>query len=79
MKHTRPTHSHGSADTAFALIENFVLILMCLGCILGVFLCVGVMVAMLDNLVPVITLACLFCAGTMVTASEVMKPKRRRL
>jgi len=78
MKRTKPTHSHGSTDTAFALIENFVLILMCLGCILGVFLCVGVMIAMLDNLVPVITLACLFCAGTMVTASEVLKPKRGR-
>lgn len=77
MKTNRPTHSNGSADTAFALIENFVLILMCLGCILGVFLCVGVMIAMLDNLVPVVTLACLFCAGTMVTASEVMKPKGR--
>lgn len=78
MKTNRPTHSHGSADKAFVLIENFVLILMCLGCILGVFLCVGVMIAMLDNLVPVVTLACLFCAGTMVTAGEVMKPKRRR-
>jgi hypothetical protein len=40
-------------------------------------MCGGVLLASLDDPVPVIVLACLFCAGTMVSAGEVMKPPKR--
>ena len=60
------------------LIENATLIIVCLGCILGFFMCSAVLIAMLHDPVQVIVLACLFAAGTMVTASEVMKPAKRR-
>lgn len=41
-------------------------------------MCGGVLLASLNDPVPVVTLAYLFAAGTMVSAGEVMKPAKRK-
>ena len=72
------TKTQRTTNVAFALAEGLVLGLVCLSCITGMFLCGGVLIAMLHDPAPVIMLACLFCAGTMVTVGEVLKPVKRR-
>ena len=67
-----------NTNVAFAALEGLVLSIVCLSCIIGMFLCGGVIFVMLHDPMPVIVLACLFTAGTMVTVGEVMKPVKRR-
>ena len=62
----------------FKVLENATLLIICLCCIGGVFMCGAVLLASLHDPVPIIILACLFAAGTMVTAGELTKPGKRR-
>ena len=62
----------------FKMLENVTLLIICICCIGGVFMCGAVLLASLHDPVPIVILACLFTAGTMVTASELTKPGKRR-
>ena len=78
MSTTANSKAHRNTNVAMAAVEGLVLSVVCLSCIVGMFLCGGVIFAMLHDPLPVLVLACLFCAGTMVTVGEVMKPVKRR-
>lgn len=73
---TAEKQSH-SGDTFCSWLMSLTMSIVCVCCVTGFFMCGGVLLASLDDPVPVIVLACLFCAGTMVSAGEVMKPPKR--
>jgi hypothetical protein len=72
------TQNSTAGSLFFKLLENATLLIVCLCCIGGVFMCGAVLLASLHDPVPIIILACLFAAGTMVSASELTKPLKRR-
>ncbi|MBT4740884.1 MAG: hypothetical protein HOH20_11130 [Rhodospirillaceae bacterium] len=77
MSKTRKQEPRGASQAVCSWIESLTMAVICICCVIGFFMCGGVLLASLDDPVPVIVLACLFCAGTMVSAGEVMKPPKR--
>ncbi|MEQ8734348.1 MAG: hypothetical protein RIC29_05455 [Rhodospirillaceae bacterium] len=67
-----------ASSLLFKTLENLTLLVVCICCVGGVFLCGAVLLASLHDPVPIIILACLFAAGTMVSASELTKPLKKR-
>lgn len=77
MSKTRRKEPKGASQIVCKWLESLTMSIVCVCCVAGFFMCGGVLLASLDDPVPVIVLACLFCAGTMVSAGEVMKPTKR--
>lgn len=77
MRTKRKQEPQGASQTMCKWLESVTMSIVCLCCVIGFFMCGGVLLASLDDPVPVVVLACLFCAGTMVSAGEVMKPPKR--
>lgn len=59
-------------------MEGSLWVIVAVICSVGMFLCGGVLVAMLDNPVPVIALACVFAAGCIVSVRELIGPPKPR-
>ncbi len=77
MRNAKNKEPQGTSHTLCTWLESLTMSIVCVCCVVGFFMCGGVLLASLDDPVPVIVLACLFCAGTMVSAGEVMKPPKR--
>ncbi|NKB43575.1 MAG: hypothetical protein GKS03_04775 [Alphaproteobacteria bacterium] len=78
MSNARNKKPDGTSQAVCSWIESLTMGVVCVSCVTGFFMCGGVLLASLDDPVPVIVLACLFSAGTMVSAGEVMKPAKRK-
>lgn len=77
MSSKKKSKPDGASQTMCKWLESVTMSIVCVCCVMGFFMCGGVLLASLDDPVPVIVLACLFCAGTMVSAGEVMKSPKR--
>lgn len=74
MSTKKKSEPQGASQLVCRWLESLTMSIVCVCCVIGFFMCGGVLLASLNDPVPVIVLGCLFAAGTMVSAGEVMKP-----